>query len=162
MATCRVQMWALFPCYFLHKKQDQQFVVNSPPHPTRYQHRVVQSQAGDLLDPNICFSPMLQLHCCSAISPCQSSRVTSQLVRPYFSEKAGSAPGVYPVIWLCGSLLLTPLLLTIELGERASPTHWLICSSAQHAGTLLFEMWRADAHLRFSSANSLPHSARYK
>lgn len=104
----------------------------------RLQHIAVQNQTGDVRDLNICFSLMF--------SPsCQSLRVTSRLVLPHFSETAGSAAGVYPVIWLGGGPVFTALLLITEPGERATPTHWLIGSFAQHAGTLLVKMWRTDA-----------------
>lgn len=82
----------------------------------RLQHIAVQNQTGDVRDPNICFSLMF--------SPsCQSLRVTSRLVLPHFSETAGSAAGVYPVIWLGGGPVFTALLLITEPGERATPTH---------------------------------------
>lgn len=89
---------------------------------------------------------MFQLHCSSAVSSCQSSGVTRRLVLAHFSEMAGSAAGGYPVIWLCRGLVFTALLLITELGERATPTHWLIGSFAQHAGTLLVKMWTTDAY----------------
>lgn len=106
------------------------------------------------------FSLMFQPHCCSAVSSCQSSRVTCRLLLPHFSEMPGSAAGFYPVICLRRGLVFTALLLITELGERATPTHWLIGSFAQHAGTLLVKMWRTDAYsVVFRSADSLPHSA---
>lgn len=49
-------------------------------------------------------------------------------------------------ICLCRGLVLTALLLITEFGERATPTHRLFGSFAQHAGTLLVEMWRTDAY----------------
>lgn len=68
---------------------------------------------------------------------------------PISQRWQAALPAFYPVIWLCRGLVLAALLLITELGERATPTHWLICSSAQHAGTLLVKMWRTDAYSLF-------------
>lgn len=99
-----------------------------------------KTKQWDKWEPNICFSPMLQYRRRSTISSCQSFGVTRRLVLPHFSEMAGSAAGVYPAIWLCRGLVLSAPLLITELGERATPTHWLIGSSTLHAGTLLVKM----------------------
>lgn len=113
---------------------------------TSLRQKKKKKQAGDVWDPNICFSLMFQLHCCSAVSSCQSFGVTPRLILPHFSEMAGRVAGVYPIIWLCRGLVFSALLLMMELGERATPTHWLIGSFAQHAGTLLVKMWWTDAY----------------
>lgn len=92
-----------------------------------------------LLLPDASVSLLLCRLCLSVIKNDVSTSPT-----PFFRDGSNAA-GVYPVIQLSRGLVLTALLLITELGERATPTHWLIGSSAQHAGTLLVKMWRTDA-----------------
>lgn len=99
-----------------HTKQDQQIVINCHFTQCKTEQDMCETQTFR-------FSLMFQPHCCSAVSSCQSSRVTCRLVLPHFSEMPGSAAGFYPVICLRRGLVFTALLLIMELGERATPTH---------------------------------------
>lgn len=59
------------------------------------------AKAGDEWDPSICFSLMLQFHCCSAIPACHSEWVTCQLLLAHFSGMAAMLPAF--IHWFSGS-----------------------------------------------------------
>lgn len=138
-------------------KQDEEIVIFLA---ARWEQSLVQNQAEDEWDANICFSSMLRLHSSPAFSSCQSSGVTCQLLLPHLSELAGSAASIYPVIWLCRGLVLIALLLIMELGERATPTHWLIGGSRAGCWDIISRNAESQCSLAgFSSTDSLPHCA---
>lgn len=109
-----------------------------------FKPRRTRARPKHLLSP-WCFPPP----CCSPLSSCQSSGVTRLLVLPRFTAMPGSAGGTHSLICLRRGLVFPALLLITELGERATPTHWLTGSFAKHSGTVLVKMWRTSVYALF-------------